>query len=170
MRMGKVLSSKDLLAKVEAVKKENPLDLSSDEDLAVGVMNLISIEEHLFFTIEKTGKSEYLDLLNRVREIRIEALRKLIRESEGEAWCTGKHLLAAAMRLMEVGTKALKKGDKKQAREWFDRSFEVFSLFWGVVSGRVAGREDTSEVNSEPDESRTGLVEWVKKALDCCKE
>ena len=48
----KISDSQHLLTKIESIKKENPLDLSVDEDLAVGVMNLISIEEHLFFTIE----------------------------------------------------------------------------------------------------------------------
>ena len=32
------------------------IDITSDEDLAMGVMNLISIEEHLFLTASKTGK------------------------------------------------------------------------------------------------------------------
>jgi len=41
------LKIKDLLKKVEESKKEK-LDLSSDEDLSVAVMNLISIEEHFF--------------------------------------------------------------------------------------------------------------------------
>jgi hypothetical protein len=32
-------------------------------------MNLISIEEHFFFTGAKTGKSKYFDLLNQAREM-----------------------------------------------------------------------------------------------------
>ena len=44
-----------LLNKVKAVEKGENLDLSSDEDLSIAVMNLISIEEHLFFSGGKTG-------------------------------------------------------------------------------------------------------------------
>ena len=39
----------ELLKKVEESKK-GKLDLSSDEDLSIAVMNLISIEEHFFFS------------------------------------------------------------------------------------------------------------------------
>src|SRR3972149_10239328 len=94
-----------LLEKVEKVTKEKKLDLSSDEDLSIGIMNLISIEEHLFFTSQKTGKARYLDLLNEVRLMRTELLKKIIKDYEGEVWCISKHLLAATMRLIEVGPK-----------------------------------------------------------------
>ena len=45
-----------LLEKVEKFSKEHKMDLSSDEDLSIAIMNLISIEEHLFFTGMKTKK------------------------------------------------------------------------------------------------------------------
>jgi hypothetical protein len=64
-----IKTSEELLKKINELK-EKVVDLSADEDLALGVMNLISMEEHLYFTAEKTGKSEYFDLLNQVREIR----------------------------------------------------------------------------------------------------
>lgn len=37
-------------------QKVNPKDLSSDQDLSIAIMNLISIEEHLVFSGAKTGK------------------------------------------------------------------------------------------------------------------
>lgn len=158
----------ELFKKIEELKKENPLDLSREEDLAVGIMNLISIEEHLFFTIEKTGTPKYLDLLNDVRKIRIKAYQKLIADPEGEVWCIGKHLLAASMRLMEVGTKALKAGNKQEARIWFDNSFNLFGLFWKVVQKDARLPGATASVpnkNQEPN-----LSGWLKKTLNCCKE
>ena len=97
------------LKKVKNVVKEGGLDLSSDEDLSIGIMNLISIEEHLFFTANKTNKDKYYVLLNEIREIRKTLLKEIIKDYEGEIWCISKHLLAASMRLMEVGTKALTK-------------------------------------------------------------
>ena len=94
-----------LLDKVKAVEKGEKLDLSSDEDLSIAVMNLISIEEHLFFSGGKTGNNKYYELLFQVREMRKTLLKKIIKNYEGEEWCISKHLLAGCMRLMEVGTK-----------------------------------------------------------------
>jgi len=108
-----------LLKKVEKFTKEHELDLSSDEDLSIAIVNLVSIEEHLFFTGEKTKKEKYFDLLQEVREMRKELLKKIIKDYEGKVWCISKHLLAASMRLIEVGTKELNKGNKKEAKNLF---------------------------------------------------
>jgi len=75
--------------------KKGALDLSSGEDLSIGIMNLISIEEHLFFTANKTNKDKYYALLNEIREIRKTLLKEIIKDYEGGAWCISKHLLAA---------------------------------------------------------------------------
>jgi len=78
---------KNLLRKTEKIIKENKLDLSADEDLSIAIMNLVSIEEHLFFTGAKTQKEKYFDLLQEVREMRKELLKKIIKDYEGEVWC-----------------------------------------------------------------------------------
>ncbi|MBU1148680.1 AAA family ATPase, partial [Patescibacteria group bacterium] len=44
----------ELLSKVNKMKKQDKMDLSSDQDLSIAIMNLVSIEEHLFFTAQKT--------------------------------------------------------------------------------------------------------------------
>jgi len=36
------------------------MDLSSDQDLTIAIMNLVGIEEHFFFTAEKTGKKNIM--------------------------------------------------------------------------------------------------------------
>lgn len=95
----------DLIEKVDSMKKQDKLDLSSDQDLSIAIMNLVSIEEHFFFTGAKLQKPEYFDLLQEVRKMRGDLLRKIVKDPEGEVWCISKHLLAASMRLMEVGTK-----------------------------------------------------------------
>ena len=51
---GEIKNYKDLLDKIEKVTAQKGLDLSSGEDLSIGIMNLISIEEHLFYTSQKT--------------------------------------------------------------------------------------------------------------------
>lgn len=172
---------KKLLNKVESVTREKKLDLSSDEDLSVGIMNLISIEEHLFFTSQKTGKPMYLELLNEVRLMRTELMRKIIKDYEGEVWCISKHLLATSMRLMEVGTKELKKGDNKLAWELFEKAYKLYSLFWGINLG-VVKMEDLkrsdAEVNLIDEKSSLKakvslfdkLGSIVQKVVNCCRE
>src|SRR3990167_8448177 len=114
--MNKIKDVNSLLKKVEEFTKQKELDLSSGEDLSIGIMNLISIEEHLFYTSQKTKDKKYLELLNEVRKMRTELMKEIIKDYEGEVWCISKHLLAASMRVMEVGTKELKKGNKDKAR------------------------------------------------------
>jgi len=166
---------KKLLAKVKAVEKGEKLDLSSDEDLSIAIMNLISIEEHLFFSGAKTKNSKYYELLNQVREMRKTLLKKIIKNYEGEEWCVSKHLLAGCMRLMEVGTKSLTKGNKKEAEELFQMAYSLYSLFWGLNLKLLKTSELTSAVESEPkDDNPKGFMaklgEVIKKAIDCCRE
>jgi hypothetical protein len=124
---------KKLLNKIDSVVNEKKLDVNIEEDLCVGIMNLIGIEEHLFFTAEKTGKKDlYYSLLNEVRKMRVELLKKIVKDYEGEVWCTSKHLLAASMRMTEVGTKLLKDGNDKEAKEYFERGYNLYNLFWAL--------------------------------------
>jgi len=171
----------NLLDKVEAVTKQKELDLSSGEDLSIGIMNLISIEEHLFFTSQKTKDKKYLDLLNEVRVMRTELLKEIIKDYEGEVWCISKHLLATSMRLMEVGTKELKKGNKEKAWSFFEKAYKLYSLFWGMNLGVVniadAKRTDSkvSLIDEKAEEKASVSVfdklgSLVQKAIDCCKE
>lgn len=108
------------------------MDLSSDEDLSIAVMNMISMEEHFFFTGNKTGDPKYFELLNQIREMRKVLLKRIIKDYEGEVWCISKHLLAASMRLMEYGTKLQSQGKKDDARDIFQKSYDLYSLFWGL--------------------------------------
>ena len=164
----------------EFIKKasdaKNNLDLSSDEDLSIAIMNLISIEEHFFFTGAKTGKSEYFDLLNTAREMRKDLLKRIIKDYEGEVWCISKHLLSASMRLMEVGTKKLNQGQKEDAGDLFKKSYDLYSLFWGLNLKLV----DIGEVKKIKDDQidkkdeKRGLLgklgKVVEYVINCCKE
>ena len=66
----KKLSMEEMIEKLDAAKKANPLDLSSDQDLSIALMNLVSLEEHFFFSGAKTGKVGFYDLINTVRSMR----------------------------------------------------------------------------------------------------
>lgn len=172
-----ILSLEELVEKVDQLKKQDKLDLSSDQDLSIALMNLISIEEHFFFTGVKTGKDSYYEMLNEIREIRKELLKKIIKEYKGEVWCISKHLLAASMRLMEVGTKQLSLEHKEEAKDLFEKSYALYCLFWAlnmnIVDASQVKKIDDQALNKH-DESKTGffgkLGELIKRAIDCCIE
>lgn len=166
----------ELIKKVEESKKGG-LDLSADEDLSVAIMNLISIEEHFFFTGAKTGKGEYYDLLHKAREMRKELLKKIVKDYEGEVWCISKHLLSASMRLTEVGTKYLSQGKRAEAEDLFSKAYDLYSLFWGInlklVDIGEVRKIDDNQLNKS-DQEKKGFLgklgDIVKKIVDCCKE
>ena len=160
--------------------KDSQLDLSSDEDLSIAIMNLVSIEDHFFFTGSKTGNPEYFDLLKEARKMRGDLLKKLVKDVEpgSERWCISKHLLAASMRLMEVGTKAQGKGNKQDAQDLFKKAFDLYSLFWGlnlklVNTGEIK-KIDDNQIDKKDEDKKTGIMaklgKIVKYAIDCCKE
>lgn len=156
----------ELIKKIEEQRKAGKFDLSTDEDLSIAVMNLISLEEHFFFTAEKTGKSGYFDLLAEVREMRKELLAKLAPNHEGETWCISKHLLAASMRLMEVGTKLQSAGKKGESKIMFDKSYKLYSLFWGLRLNLV----DLKNLKKGDSDKPWGVEDIVSKLVNCCEE
>jgi hypothetical protein len=166
-----------LVERFDSLKKKDKMDLSSDQDLSIAVMNLISIEEHFFFTGAKTGKNEYFDLITEVRDIRKELLKKIVPAYEGEIWCISKHLLAASYRLFEVGTKQLDLGKKEDAYDFFHKAYDLYSLFWGLNLNLVSPGEvkkiDEKALNKK-DQEKKGLMgqlgSLVQKVIDCCLE
>ena len=130
--MEKAKNVKEFVERMDAQKKKNPKDLSSDQDLTIGIMNLISIEEHLIFSGAKTGKTSFYDMVYEIRELRKNLMLKVIPSYEGEVWCISKHLLSASMRLLEVGTKQLGMGRKEEAYQLFNQSYDLYCLFWGL--------------------------------------
>lgn len=169
----------ELIEKTKKIEKGNKIDLSSNEDLSIAIMNLISVEEHLFFSAGKTGKTSYFEVLNQVREMRKELLKKIINDYEGEIWCVSKHLLAASMRLMEVGTKALTKNNKKDAYNFFAKAYDLYNLFWGLNLGLIKPSLNTinfGEKNKEtPIEYKKEdffekINNIIKNIINCCQE
>lgn len=191
--MKKASSVKEFVERVDASKKVNPKDLSSDQDLTIAIMNLISIEEHLIFSGAKTGKNSFYDLVEEVRELRKTLMQKVIPEYEGEVWCISKHLLASSMRLMEVGTKQQSLGHKEEAYKLFNQAYELYCLFWGLnmnmlniddVKWVEDKMEDIKKISSRLEKTETSAVKtetktsgalakmkaFVRKAVDCCIE
>ena len=197
--MKKAENVKEFVERIDASKKVNPKDLSSDQDLSIAIMNLISIEEHLVFSGAKTGKTSYYDLIKDIRETRKNLLQKIIPSYEGEVWCMSKHLLATSMRLMEVGTKQQTLGHDEEAYKMFNTAYDMYCLFWGLNMGMMETKDlkwiepDLEEVKKitakaeefskeeikEPAEKVSAAAEpsplgkmknFVRKAVDCCIE
>ena len=193
--MNKAKNVKEFVERIDSSKKVNPKDLSSDQDLTIAIMNLISIEEHLVFSGAKTGKTAYYDLIEEVREKRKNLMQKVIPQYEGEVWCISKHLLASSMRLMEVGTKQQSLGHKEAAYDLFNQSYELYCLFWGLnmnmlniddvkwvkdnvedvkqLAARVNEAVKTAPVEekqAEPTGALAKMKAFVRKAVDCCIE
>lgn len=196
--MKKAQNVKEFVERIDAAKKVNPKDLSSDQDLTIAIMNLISIEEHLVFSGAKTGKSSFYDLIEEVRETRKNLMQKIIPSYEGEVWCISKHLLATSMRLMEVGTKQQSLGNKQQAYDLFNKAYDMYCLFWGLnmnmlqvedvkwvqdsvedvkkLTVKVNEAIDLPEKENVKDEAEkpagalSKMKAFVRKAVDCCIE
>jgi len=193
----KKMSLEEMVRKIDDAKKVNPLDLSSDQDLSIALMNLVSLEEHFFFSGAKTKQPGFYDLINVVRNMRKELMERIVDKNGtqgSEVWCISKHLLAASMRLYEVGTKALGAGNKKSAYEMFERAYELYSLFWGlnmkmidltgvkemepdfydaVMNDKKSDEPKQKTVKAQASESKSTvrkLGDWVKNAVNCCIE
>lgn len=171
------ITVEEFIKKVNANKDNSHLDLSSDEDLSIAIMNLVSIEEHFFFTAGKTGKESYYDLLSSVREIRKGLLQKIVKKPEGEVWCISKHLLASSMRLIEVGNKVYTADNKKEALDLYQKAYDLYNLFWGInlnlIDIGMVKKIDDNALN-KTDKAKPGfgakLGAMVKKLVDCCIE
>lgn len=152
---------------VEKIKGKGA-DLSLEEDLSIGLMNLVSLEEHFYFSAMKTKDDKYLTLLNETREMRKKFLARLVINPQGEEWCISKHLLAASMRLYEVGTKELSNGNKESANGFFEAAFELHSTFFAINLGLL----ESKPVSIKPPTKSVmaSVSEFLKKAIDCCKE
>lgn len=172
--MKKAENVKEFVERVDAAKKMNPKDLSSDQDLSIAIMNLISIEEHLVFSGAKTGKNSYYDLIKQIRETRKNLLQKIIPSYEGEVWCISKHLLASSMRLMEVGTKQQSLGRDEEAYKLFNSAYDLYCLFWGLNMGMMETKdlrwiepdiEEVKKISVQANEAlKDVVVEPVKNA------
>ncbi len=153
--------------KIASLKENRGVDLSTEEDLSVAIMNLISLEEHFFFSGAKTGKDEYYNMLKEVREMRKNLLARMIDKTEAESWCISKHLLGTTMRLMEVGTKLKSDGKDGDAKEMFAYAYKIFNLFFALRLKII----NASEVKGGLEKEKPMTFDDIMaKLVDCCKE
>lgn len=163
----------EFLAKIESLKEKAGVDLSTSEDLSLAVMNLISLEEHFFFTGVKTKKDEYFESSEEIRDLRKGLLAELMPNHEGETWCISKHLLSATMRLIEVGNKLQSDGKKDEAKKKFEEAYKVYGIFWALKLKLITGNliKDTAKNGSASLATGSSVLEdLVAKLADCCDE
>ncbi len=163
------LDFEELKKKIAQMKEKGELDLSLGEDLSLAVANLVSLEEHFFFTSEKTKKDDYLDWLHTVREMRKELLKRLMPENEGETWCISKHLLGTMYRLMEVGTKFEGAGSREDAKKMFGYAYELYTIFWALRL-KILDASDLKKKDDKVGDKPWSFEDIVEKLVDCCDE
>ena len=156
----------NFIKKINETKEKHSLDISAWEDLSIGLMNLVSLEEHCFFSYVRTQDDKFLKTLEAVRELRKKLLALIIKkDDDSERWCMSKHLLASSMRLFEVGNRLLHEGKEKEAKEMYKDSAELYGLFWALNvegKGKIKINEDSKETK--------GIFASIKKLLECCIE
>ena len=158
------MKTENFVKKINEIKLKDSLDISAWEDLSIGLMNLVSLEEHCFFSYVKTQDEKFLEMLNIVRELRKKLLALIVKkDDESEKWCMSKHFLASSMRLYEVGNRLLGEGKEKEAKELYKDSAELYGLFWKL------NLDSKNKIKLE-DKDTKGIFTSIKKLLECCKE
>ena len=176
---------KNFIKDISEIKEKNELDLSAGEDLSIALMNLVSLEEHAYFSYIKTQDDKFLSILENVREIRKRLLKLIVREDDSEKWCMSKHFLASSMRLYEVGNRMLHEGRRDEADRFYKDSAELYGMFWRInIDGKnkIIDNKKTKGVK-EPfndikisnsinynKKEKSGIFSSIKKMLECCKE
>ena len=153
----------NFIKKIEEIKEKNSLDISAYEDLSIALMNLVSLEEHCFFSYVKTQDNKFLTMLEKVRELRKKLLALIVVKDDSEKWCMSKHFLASSMRLYEVGNRFLHEGKEKEAKEFYENAAELYGLFWQLNNEKIKNIEKNIK------ESKT-VFSSVKEFLKCCME
>lgn len=112
---------------IEMSKKANPLDLSSDQDLTIALMNLVAIEE-------SAAGSQVGQMASDIR-------KKLMQPMIAKAEHNGKtsdaiyELLVQAVNHMQDAMRAQAAGQNKVAYELFNQSYESYVMYLATIYG-----------------------------------
>ena len=159
------MKTKNFMMAISEIKERNELDLSAGEDLSIALMNIVSLEEHSFFSFVKTKDEKFLEILETCRELRKRLLAKIVNKDESETWCMSKHLLASSMRLYEIGNRLLHEKKMEEAKQSYTDAAELYALFWKL------NINNPKEVSiSYENKEKKSIFSGIKKLLECCKE
>ena len=166
------MKSENFVKAINEIKEKNELDLSAGEDLSIALMNIVSLEEHSFFSYIKTQDEKFLDILEISRELRKKLLLNIINKDDSEKWCMSKHLLASSMRMYEVGNRYLHERKMDEAKQSYEDAAELYALFWKLNFDKSSDKNDIvakSSINYNTQEKKS-IFSGIKKLLECCKE
>ena len=112
------------IEKADNAKKTNVLDLSSDQDLTIGLMNLLFIEDYI-----SNPESNLSQMIAGVRE---KLMNRIVKKSDKNRQILEK-LLLESMQLIDAGDKQ----SGVSAYQKYDDAYEKYSLFWGINMGLI---------------------------------
>lgn len=104
-------------------RKVNPLDLSSDQDLTIALMNLVAIEDAT--PNGQIGKM--------VRNIREKLMARMITDENTQA--QAREYLSQAVRQMNEANRVQETGDSKAAYELYEAAYEAYVLYMATAYG-----------------------------------
>ena len=113
---------KQQIESADNAKKVNALDLSSDQDLTIGLMNLLFIEDY-------TAGGTLHDM---VADLRQKLMSRIIKKSDKNYDISVK-LLLESIRLIELGNKET----GTSAYDLYNQAYGYYSMFWGVNMGLI---------------------------------
>ena len=165
------MKTKNFVTAISEIKEKNELDLSAGEDLSIALMNIVSLEEHSFFSYVKTKDEKFLGILEICRELRKRLLAKIVnKDDDSEKWCMSKHLLASSMRMYEVGNRYLHEKKMDEAKQSYEDAAELYALFWKLNLGDSSVDSLPKNSISYNTQEKKSIFSGIKKLLGCCKE
>jgi len=107
--------------------------LSVDEELFWAAANLLQAEEHLLQTLHDVPADQVSavgELITAIRSLRVQIMKRLgISNPKGETWCSAKHVISAAYRLMEASEKSITQlNDPVTAKEYSQMARTLLEL------------------------------------------
>lgn len=106
-------------------RKVNPLDLSSDQDLTIALMNLIAIE----------NVAQGSQIAQLVQETRERLMVPMLTRIKSDAYACGQalDLLGQSVQNMQEAEKAQISGDFGRANQLYDMAYEFYVLYLAAV-------------------------------------
>lgn len=124
--------------RADDAKKVNVLDLSSDQDLTIGLMNLLAIED-----MASNGQ-----IAEMVAGVRKKLMRPIVDKAvlEGDVWQVLEKMLLSVKVQIKIAENAQKNGDNAKAYAAYDKAYELYAVFWGLVMFGVDSIEMAHQV------------------------
>ena len=130
-----------LVSRVEQAdmsKKVNVLDLSSDQDLTIGLMDLLAIED----------MAPNSQIAKMVCGLRQKLMQSIVDKAviEGDVWQVLEKMLLSVKVQIKIAENAQKNGDNAKAYVAYDKAYELYAVFWGLVMFGVDSIEMAQQV------------------------